>query len=103
MIDGQNLFDEPVKSNFRIYDNIWKIATSQGDDYTTSFLLDYKYFNKNHKMIALYLSKQQGLNFTGNLALEGNANTKMFFIIEEDSETVIIKIWLKKTWAKNLD
>ena len=54
-------------------------------------------------MIAIYLSKQQGLNFTGNLALEGNANTKMFFIIEEESETVIIKIWLKKTWAKNLD
>ena len=29
----------------------------------------------------------QQLNFTGNLAREGNANTTMFFIIEEVNET----------------
>ena len=34
----------------------------QGDDYTTSCLLDYNYFNKYWKMIAIDLSKQQALN-----------------------------------------
>ena len=29
----------------RTYDNIQKIATGQGDDYTTGCLLDYNYFN----------------------------------------------------------
>ena len=46
MIDGQNFFDQPVKNNLRTYDKIRKIATGQGDDYTTSSLLNYNYFNK---------------------------------------------------------
>ena len=45
MIDGENFFDQPIKSNVRSYDNIRKIATGQGDDYTTGYLLDYNYFN----------------------------------------------------------
>ena len=35
-----------------------KIATGQGDDYTTGCLLNYNYFNKYIKMIAIDLSKQ---------------------------------------------
>ena len=46
MIDGQNLLDQPVKNNLRRFDNIQKIATGQENDYTTSFLFDYNYFNK---------------------------------------------------------
>ena len=45
MIDGQNFFNQPVKNNLRAYDNIRKTRTGQGDDHTTSFLLDYNYFN----------------------------------------------------------
>ena len=41
MIDGQNFFDHPFKNDMRTYDNIWKITTGQGDDYTTDCLLDY--------------------------------------------------------------
>ena len=41
MIDGQNFFDQPVKNEIRTYDNIGKIATGQGDDYTTGCLHDY--------------------------------------------------------------
>ena len=36
--------DQPVKYDLITYENIQKIATSQGDDYTTSCLLDYNYF-----------------------------------------------------------
>ena len=37
----------------RTYDNIQKVAAYQGDVYTTSRLLDYNYFNKHYKMIAI--------------------------------------------------
>ena len=77
MIDGKNFFDQPVRNNLRKYGNIRKITIGQGDDYTTSCLLDYNYLNKYYKMIAIDLSNQQALdadpesiqqiNFTGNL------------------------------------
>ena len=41
IIDGKNFFNQPVKSNKVTYENIRKIATGQGDDYTTGCLLDY--------------------------------------------------------------
>ena len=44
MIDGQNLFDHPVKNDLRTYDNIQKTATGQEDDCTTDCLLDYPCF-----------------------------------------------------------
>ena len=68
------------------------------DDYTTSCLLDCNCFNKYYKMMAIDFSKQQALdadpktiqqiNFTGNLAREGNENT-MFFIIGKVKETIL--------------
>ena len=56
MIDGQNLFDQPVKSDKKKYDYMRKIGTGQGDDYTTGCLLDYPYFkqisvNNKHLMV----------------------------------------------------
>ena len=82
MIDGKNFFDQPVKNDKVTYENIRKIATGQGDDYTTGCLLDYSYFKDHYKMIAIDLSKQQALdadpraiqqiNFTENLDREGN-------------------------------
>ena len=41
MIDVKNFFDQPINSNLKIYENIRRIATGQGDDYTTGCLLDY--------------------------------------------------------------
>ena len=58
MIDGKNFSNQPVKNNIRTYDNIRNIQTGQGYNYMTSCLLDYIYFNKYHKMIAINLSKQ---------------------------------------------
>ena len=82
MINGENLFDQPVKNNKVTYENIRIIATGQGDDYTTGSLLSYQYINGYHKMIAVDLSKQQVLeadpranqqiNFTANLDRVGN-------------------------------
>ena len=95
MIDGKNFFDQPVKNDKVTYENIRKITIGQGDDYTTGCLLDYTYFKKYYKMIAIDLSKQQVLdadpkaiqqiNFTANLdRVEG---TRIHFILEEANET----------------
>ena len=96
MIDGKNLFDEPIKNIKVTNKNIRKIATSQEDDYTTGCLLDYIYFKNHYKMIAVDLSKQQSLyadpksiqqiNFTANLDRAGR--TRFYFILEEAKETV---------------
>ena len=45
------------------YDNIWKIETGQGDDYTTGFLLDYNYFNNYYKMIVIDLIKTKNTQY----------------------------------------
>ena len=47
MINGENFFHQPVKDNNVTYENIRKIATVQGDGYTTGCLLDYPYFKYN--------------------------------------------------------
>ena len=82
MIDAKNFFDQPIKNDKVTYENIRKIAIGEGDDYTTGCLLDYTYFKKYYKMIAIDLSKQQSLdsdpraiqqiNFTVNLDRAGN-------------------------------
>ena len=97
MINGENFFDQPIKNNKVTYENIRKIATGQGDDYTTGCLLDYQYIKDYYKMIAVDLSKQQVLdadpkaiqqiNFTANLDRAGN--TRIYFILEEAKETIL--------------
>ena len=62
MIDEKNIFDQPVKNDKVTYDNIRKINVGKGDDYTAGCLLDYIYFKKYYKMIAIDLSKQQALD-----------------------------------------
>ena len=62
IIDGKNFFDHPVKSNKVTYENIRKITTGQGDDYTTGCLLDYIYLKNYYQMIIVDLSKQQALD-----------------------------------------
>ena len=55
-IDGKNFFDQPIKNDKVTYENIRKIATGQGDHYTTHCLLDYFCFRDNYKMIAVDFS-----------------------------------------------
>ena len=66
---------------------------SKKSDYTTGNLLDYEYFSKHYKLIAIHLSKQtefenldlrQQINFIGKLE-DDRATT--LFIIEKSEET----------------
>ena len=75
--DGKNFFDQPMNNDIKTFENIRKIGTGQGDDYTPVGLLDCPYIKENYKIIAIDLRKQlafdahpramQYINFTANL------------------------------------
>ena len=95
MINGENFFDQPIKNNKVTYENIRKIVSGKGNDYTTGCLLDYPYYKDSNKMIAVDLSKQQALdadptanqqiNFTANFDRAGSK--RIYFILEEAKKT----------------
>ena len=97
MINGENFFDQPIKNNKMTYENIRKIATGQGDDYTTGCVLDYSYFKDSYKMVAIELSKEQALdadprviqqnNFTANQ--DRASKTRIYFVLEEAKEPML--------------
>ena len=58
MIDGLNVFIQPVKNDLITYDNIRNIKIGQWDDYTTFCLLDYLCFKYYYEMMTIDLSKQ---------------------------------------------
>ena len=86
LIDGKSFFDLPVKNEEEAYEKI-----IDNNDYTTGNLLDYAYYKKHYKLIAIDLSKQtklkdpQQINFIGKLLK--NTGATMFFIIEKSEET----------------
>ena len=45
-IDGRNFYDQSINDLIKQYDEVRKISTGQGDDYTTGCLLDFAYFEK---------------------------------------------------------
>ena len=77
----------PVKNEEEAYEKI-----IDNNDYTTGNLLDYAYYKKHYKLIAIDLSKQtklkdpQQINFIGKLENQDHGAT-MFFIIEKSEET----------------
>ena len=111
LVDRKAFFELPVKSMTETYEKI--IDLGNNDYYTTGNLLDYEYFKKHFKLIAIDLSKQKELenndimqgseatranavseqiNFIGKLERDAVNNvypaTNMFFIIEKREKTV---------------
>ena len=91
IIDKLAFFDLPIKTD-EAYEKI--IDISRNNEYTTGNLLDYDYFKKYYKLIAIDLSKQQALqenedliqqiNFIGRLEEAAN----IFIIIEKKEKTI---------------
>ena len=82
LVDGKSFFDVPVKNKEEAYERI--IEISKNNDYTTGNLLDYEYFSKHYKLIAIELSKQIELE---NSDLKQKIILFIFFIIEKSEET----------------
>ena len=62
LIDGRIFYDQPINDLIKQYDEVKKVSTGYGDDYTTGCLLDYVYFKYNYILIAVDLSKQKALD-----------------------------------------
>ena len=61
-IDSRNFYNQPINDTIKQYDEVRKISTGQGDDYTTDCLLDFSHFEKNYRLIAADLSKQKAID-----------------------------------------
>ena len=94
-IDGRNFYDQPINDSIKQYNEVRKVSTGQGDDYTTGCLLDFAYFEKNYRLIAADLSKQKALDadprviqqiiFTG----QASGNVAVYYILEQSKETIL--------------
>ena len=49
IIDGRNIYDNPIESDIEKYRESKKVMIGKGEDYTTGSLLDYNYFDKHYK------------------------------------------------------
>ena len=99
LIDGRNFYDQPINDLIKQYDEVRKVSTGQGDDYTKGCLLDYAYFKDNYRLIAVDLSKQKALDadpraiqqivFQGVVGGENNAKIRLYTILEKSKETIL--------------
>ena len=62
MIDERNFYDQSISDLIKQHDEVRKVSTGQGDDYTTGCLLDHAYFKDNYRLIAVDLSNQKALD-----------------------------------------
>ena len=94
-IDGRNFYDQPINDSIKQYDEIRKISTGQGDDYTTGCLLGFAYFEKNYRLIAADLSKQKALDEDPKaiqqiIFTEKTDNTiRVYYVFEQPKETIL--------------
>ena len=95
LIDGRNIYDQPINDETKEYNKVRKVMTGKGDDYTIRYLLDYQYFKDHYKLIAVDLSKQkeldgdpramQQIEFYGKLG----TNSQVCTVLEKSKETVL--------------
>ena len=89
LIDGKRFFELSVKNEEEASEKI--VDMINNNDYITGNLLDYAYYMKHYRLIAIDLSKQtklkdpQQISFIGKILK--NTGATMFFIIERSEET----------------
>ena len=62
IIDGKNFYDNPFENDIEKYRELKKVMIGKVEDYTTGSLLDFNYFDKHYKLVAVDLSKQKELD-----------------------------------------
>ena len=95
IIDGRNFDDNPIESDIEKYRELKKVMIGKGEDYTTGSLLDFNYFNKHYKLVAVDLSKQKELD-TDPRAVHQiefkymlGPNSTIYWVLEKSKETIL--------------
>ena len=95
VIDRRNFYDNPIESDIEKYRELKKVMTGKGQDYTTGSLLDYNYFKKHYKLVAVDLSKQKELD-TDPRAIQQiefkymlGTDSTIYWLLKKSKETIL--------------
>ena len=95
IIDGRNFCDNPIESDIEKYRELKKVMIGKEEDYTTGSLLDYNYFDKHYKLVAVDLSKQKELD-ADPIAIQQiefkymlGTNSTIYWVLEKSKETIL--------------
>ena len=95
IIDGRNFYDNPNESDIEQYRELKKVMIGKGEDYTTGSLLDYNYFNKHYKLVAVDLSKQKELDADPRAIQQIKfkymleTNSTIYWVFKKSKETIL--------------
>ena len=95
IIDRRNFYDNPIKSNIEKYRELKKVMTGKGEDYTTGSLLDFNYFDKDYKLVAVDLSKQKELDADPRAIQQIEfkymlgTNSTIYWVLEKSKGTIL--------------
>ena len=95
IIDGRNSFDNPIESDIEKYRELKKGMIGKGEDYTTRSLLDYNYYDKHYKLVAVDLSKQKELDADPRVIQQIEfkymlgTNSTIYWVLEKSKETIL--------------
>ena len=95
IIDGKIFYDNPIESDIEKYRELKKVMIGKGEDYTTGYLLDFNYFDKHYKLVAVDLSKQKELDADPTAIQEIEfkcmlgTNSTIYWVIEKSKETIL--------------
>ena len=95
IIDGINFYDNPIESDIEKYRELKKVMIRKGEDYTTGSLLDYDYFKRNYKLVAIDLSKQKELDADPRAIQQIEfkymleTNSTIYWVLEKSKETIL--------------
>ena len=95
IIDGRNFYDNPIENDVEKYRELKKVITGKGEDYTTGSLLDFDYFKKHYKLIAVDLSKQKELDADPRAIQQTEfkcmlgINSTIYWVFKKSKETVL--------------
>ena len=84
-----------IESDTEKYRELKKVMIGKGGDYTAGSLLDYNYFKKHYKLVAVDLSKQKEL-YADPRAIQQiefkyilGTNSTIYCILEKSKETIL--------------
>ena len=95
IIDGRNFYDNPIESDIEKYRELKKVMIGKDEDYTTGSLLDYNYFDKHYKLVAVDLSKQKELDVDPRAIQQIEfknmlrTNSTIYWVLEKSKETIL--------------
>ena len=95
IIDGRNFYDNPIESNIEKYRELTKVMIGKGEDNTIGSLIDFNYFNKHYKLVAVDLSKQKELDADPRAIQQiefkymSRTNSTIYWVLEKSKETIL--------------